>query len=256
MNPEQHARNLRAHLGHDRLDFAHKLINRIVFRKAQKYRYAGISQRLQPPRVADIGCGTGYLLKKFISAGWNSVGLDPFPRGESLERPLRGRVIRGTVEAIGSNRFDLLTAVEVIEHSGDYLLLLSEMRRALVPGGRIIVTVPNDWEFQTVTIEQGAKEPKYGHLWKFDAPGLQRDLSALFEDVGVEEIYSRWLDRRSFSIIRRFPASLLIKVSDWLVRRRKNGAWLLAWGTRAAGRHEKAALLSKQSAVHYLDSRS
>lgn len=253
MNPEQVARNRRAHIGIDRLDFAHKLINQIVFRKAQTCRNGQIVQRIRPPKVADIGCGTGYLLKKFLAAGWNCIGVDPFPRGESLQKPLRDHLIQGTVEAIGSNRFDLLTAVEVIEHSGDYLLLLNEMRRALVPGGRIIVTVPNNWEFQSVTIEHGGKEPKYGHLWKFDAAGLQRDLAALFEDVGVEEIYSRWLDRRFFPMIRRLPTSLVIKVSDWLVRRQKNGAWLLAWGTRAAGWQEKAALLPKPSAVHYLD---
>ena len=256
MNPEQVSRNRRAHAGLDQLDFAHKLINQIVFRKAQTCRGGRIAQCIRPPKVADLGCGTGYLLQKFLSAGWDCIGVDPFPRGESLQKPLRGHLIQGTVEAIGSNRFDLLTAVEVIEHASDYLFLLDEMRRILVPGGRIIVTVPNNWDFQSVTIEQGTKEPKYGHFWKFDTAGLQRDLAAFFEGVRVKEIYSRWLDRRSFSILRRLPTFLLIKVSDWIVRRQKNGAWLLAWGTRATGRYEKTALLPKPSAVHYRDPES
>ena len=251
MNADQYARNVRAHCGLDRLDFAHKLVNQIVFRKAQHHRSSEIMKSSRPPRMADIGCGTGYLLSQFLRLGWDAVGLDPFPRGDSLREPLRGHVIQGTVAALGSDRFDLLTAVEVIEHVEDYLLLLQEMRRILVPGGMLIITVPNNWDFHTVTTEQGRKEPKYGHLWKFDPKGLQQDLEALFANVGVESIYSRWLDYRTFRILRQFPLSVIINFSSWLIRHRENGAWLMAWGTRTTQRQQPARLLSKPSAVHY-----
>lgn len=242
-------------MGLDRLDFSHQMINQIVFRKAQKYRNSLNSIYPRSLRVADIGCGTGYLLKQFISSGWDSIGLDPYPRGDSLKMPLREHVIQGTIESIGSSRFDLLTAVEVIEHSNDYLVLLKEMRRTLVPGGQIILTVPNSWEFHTLTTDEGEKEPKYGHLWKFDATGLRRDLEALFTDVGVEAIYSRWLDRRLFWIIRHLPPFVVIAVSEGIVRRRKNGAWLLAWGRRPQRRLDGSAPLPKPSAARYLSSR-
>ena len=254
MNREEHARNVRAHRGLDRLDFAHQLINRLVYREAQRIRNTSISRQAQPPWAADIGCGTGYLLKKLIASGWKSIGLDPFPRGESLQTPLSRHVVRGTTDAVGSARFDLITAVEVIEHAGDYLYLLKEMRRLLKPGGRVILSVPNNWDFQTVVTDEGVMEPKYGHLWQFDTRGLQRDLASLFVDVGVKAIYSRWLERRSFGIIRHLPPIAVMAVSDYIVRRRNNGAWLLGWGTRAKGRAGDTATIPEPSAIHYLDS--
>ena len=258
VNKEEHVKNMHAHLGLDHLGFPHQLINQIVFRKAQQYRcksHTSYTPLSKSWRAVDIGCGTGYLLKKFLDSGWNAIGLDPFPRGESLAKPICEHVIQGTIEAIASNRFDLVTAVEVIEHSADYLILLQGMRRILAPGGRIITTVPNSWEFHTIKTQEGLKEPKYGHLWKFDAEGLRRDLEALFVDVGVATIYSRWLDRRFFRFLRHLPLSLVMRVSDWIIGYRKNGAWLLGWGARRKGRLEDPEPLPKPSAIRYLEGR-
>lgn len=252
MNREEKALNINAHKGLDRLDFAHTLINQMVFHEALRCRKGLTLEAQRPPKTIDIGCGTGYLLKKFLGTGWDASGLDPFPRGESLKAPLRKRVIQGTIDSVASNRFDLVTAVEVIEHSTDYLSLLKEIRRILRHNGRLIITVPNSWPFHEVIAADGRTVPKYGHLWKFDADGLRRDLEVFFVDVGVKPIYSRWLEQRLLRISQYLPFSLIRKISGLMVRYKHNGAWLLGWGTHQEGLPASLESPPRPSATHYL----
>lgn len=99
----------------------------------------------QRRRLLDLGCGTGANLALFERYG-ELCGLDA--SSEALRfaatRDARRRLVEG-----GANRlpfrdatFDVITALDVVEHLQDDCGALREVRRLLRPNGRLIATVP------------------------------------------------------------------------------------------------------------------
>ena len=190
-----------------------------------------------------------------MALGWDAQGVDPFPRGEATRLPLCNSIIKGTVADIHSACFNIITAVELIEHVENYIALLKDISNLLHPAGEVIVTVPYNWEFRVRINDRRAIEPMYGHLWKFNATGLQKDLKLFFEDVKVEPIYSRTMDRRLLRIVRLLPLKAGLKLSQAFVKHQNNGAWLI--GVAQKKREENQINLNsapKASAEYYKDS--
>ena len=101
--------------------------------------------RLPPGRrVLDAGCGSGAMLEELERYGevW---GVEPNPLGVAAARR-RGveRVARASVEELpfASASFDLVTCLDVIEHTPDDRAALAELLRVTAPGGHLLVTVP------------------------------------------------------------------------------------------------------------------
>ena len=250
LKKEEKLRNIRAHRNIDTLDYSHQMINSYVLCEILNF-----PRRSSGCQLLDVGCGTGYLLKKTLTLGWDALGVDPFPRGEATRHPLCNRIIKGTLADIRSGCFNIITAVEVIEHVENYMALLRDMSNFLHPDGELIVTVPYNWEFRAWKSEKNILEPMYGHLWKFDVAGFEKDLSVFFKVVKVEPIYSRTMDRRLLRIIRLFPLTIGLKFSQTFVRFQNNGAWLMG----VARNKKKEHLISsnqdpKVSAIYYKDS--
>jgi SAM-dependent methyltransferase len=94
--------------------------------------------------ILDVGCGTG-LNMKYLER-WGSVtGVDPSPASLSFCRE-RGHssLVMAPVERLpfADDRFDLVTALDVMEHLDDDLAGFKEIQRVLKPGGRALVLVP------------------------------------------------------------------------------------------------------------------
>ncbi|MBD0370779.1 MAG: methyltransferase domain-containing protein [Pyrinomonadaceae bacterium] len=96
------------------------------------------------PKILDVGCGTGanlVMLGEFGEAHGIDVSHDAlsFCRERGLER-----VSHGSAEELPfeDETFDLVTALDVVEHLDDDLAGLKEFRRVLRPGGRILLFVP------------------------------------------------------------------------------------------------------------------
>jgi SAM-dependent methyltransferase len=96
------------------------------------------------PRILDVGCGTGANLELLTRHG-AAQGLDASAQALAFCRD-RGltRVCRGVLESLPYRdaSFQLVTALDVIEHLDDDLSALREMHRVLAPGGRALVFVP------------------------------------------------------------------------------------------------------------------
>lgn len=96
------------------------------------------------PRILDVGCGTGANLELLAHYG-EAEGVDISPDALAFCRARGLENVRlGSAETLpyADNSFDLVTALDVVEHLDDDLVGLKEMRRVLKRGGRALLFVP------------------------------------------------------------------------------------------------------------------
>jgi 2-polyprenyl-3-methyl-5-hydroxy-6-metoxy-1,4-benzoquinol methylase len=100
-----------------------------------------------PPRgrLLDVGCGDGYFLRVMQELGWTVQGLEPDPRAAGFARAHGLEILEMPIERapLDRNGFDAITMSHVIEHVPDPVAVLSDARRALKPGGILLVSTPN-----------------------------------------------------------------------------------------------------------------
>jgi SAM-dependent methyltransferase len=98
-----------------------------------------------PPgaRILDAGCGSGRTLDDLARRG-EAQGIELNPLGVRAARERGHEVEEAPVEAIPHEDagFDLVTCLDVIEHTDDDVAALRELARVTKSGGRLIVTVP------------------------------------------------------------------------------------------------------------------
>jgi SAM-dependent methyltransferase len=95
-------------------------------------------------RLLDAGCGSGGMLATLSDFGQVS-GIDMNPESVALARGRGYEDIReGAVEQLpwANETFDVVTLLDVLEHTADDDLTLREMRRVVRPGGYLLVMVP------------------------------------------------------------------------------------------------------------------
>lgn len=98
-------------------------------------------------RVLDLGCGDGRLTVELDAALLTAADVSPVALARTRKR-LAGqeaRLVELEPDAplpLADSSFDLVLCAETIEHVRDVQLFLSEVRRVLVPGGRLAVTTP------------------------------------------------------------------------------------------------------------------
>src|SRR4051812_49014922 len=96
-------------------------------------------------RWLDIGCGSGTLLRAAGAEGWEATGTEIAPavveamRAQGLDARL------GLTQDLDlpSGGFDVVSAIEVLEHVPDPDALIAQAARLLRPGGALYVTTPH-----------------------------------------------------------------------------------------------------------------
>jgi SAM-dependent methyltransferase len=95
-------------------------------------------------RLLDAGCGSGRTLDDLAGRGQVS-GVDASPEAVALARRRGHRDVRVADVAslpFADATFDLVTCLDVIEHTPDDRATLAELRRVTRPSGVLVVTVP------------------------------------------------------------------------------------------------------------------
>ncbi len=161
--------------------------------------------------ILDIGCGTGAMLDELSPFG-AVVGADfatealGFCRERGDHYPLTRADVRRLPFADGS--FDVVTAMDIIEHIDDDKAAASEIRRVLKPGGRLFVTVP---AFPSLWSEH---DEALHHYRRYTAPHLKD----LFQRVGLT------VPKLSYTVTSLFPGIWLYRqLSNKLPKRRAGG---------------------------------
>lgn len=149
------------------------------------------------PRILDVGCGTGanlLMLSQYGDAEGVDVSQDAlaFCRERGLEN-----VKLGAAEELpyDDGTFDLVTALDVVEHLDDDLAGLREMRRVLRPGGRVLLFVP------TFMFLWGLQDDVSNHRRRYRMPELGRVL----EQAGFE------IERTTYANITFFMPILAMR---------------------------------------------
>ena len=96
-------------------------------------------------RVADLGCGTGRFTVALAQAGHRVTGVEPNPAFLAAARAKPGselvQWIEGTSSDLATASFDVVVmtshVVQAFVADDEWMALLSDLRRALVPGGML-----------------------------------------------------------------------------------------------------------------------
>ena len=97
-------------------------------------------------RILDVGCGPGYTGASLAAMGYVVIGIDDRAdicrlRALGYDTAFQLDIERDPVPPMAA--FDLIIFGDILEHLRDPAQVLARLRPVLVPGGRIIVSVPN-----------------------------------------------------------------------------------------------------------------
>ena len=146
-------------------------------------------------RAADVGCGAGLLAEPLARLGAQVTGIDAAlenieaARAHALGQGLEIDYRVGGAEAL-AGPYELVTAMEVVEHVADVPAFVEALAAALAPDGLLVMSTPN----RTMTsralmiwaAEGLGRIPRGTHDWeRFLTP---EELTTALEQAGLEVI--------------------------------------------------------------------
>jgi SAM-dependent methyltransferase len=158
-------------------------------------------------RVLDLGCGAGRFVAALGDAGAEPVGVELAEAAlERARRNVPGADLRlvapdGSLP-LGHGEVDVVWCSEVLEHVPDTIAFLTEVRRVLARGGRLLVTVPDHGRLKRTLIALAHYDAHYDplgqHVRFYTRRSLIRALHATgFDDVRLSALGGPPLLRRA-----------------------------------------------------------
>lgn len=147
----------------------------------------------------DIGCGAGLVCEPLARLGAEVTGVDAAAQNVSAATAhaegagLDIRYMAGELASLDIGTFDLVTAMEVIEHVADKRAFLADVAASLAPDGLLVLSTPNRTPASRLLLVGAAEAvgyvPKGTHHWEdFITPA---ELEAMLAELGLEVIERR-----------------------------------------------------------------
>ena len=153
-------------------------------------------------RILDIGCGGGILSEPLARLGAQVVGADPSESNIEVARKHAGlvdlridyRAVTAEALADKNERFDVVLALEVVEHVADVDLFVRRCAEMVRPNGLLIAATINRTMKSLLLAKIGAEYvlrwlPRGTHSWdKFVTPA---ELEAALRKAGLDVVDER-----------------------------------------------------------------
>ncbi len=97
-------------------------------------------------KLLDVGCGPGTFMIVAQKMGWEVRGVEPTTVAADKAKSFGLNVYNGLVEDYVNKTlqtFDVITSFEVLEHVSSPIRMLQAMHSLLLPGGYLVISVPN-----------------------------------------------------------------------------------------------------------------
>lgn len=163
-----------------------------------------LSRYFPPPgKLLEVGCATGRFLNDAHTAGYSVTGIEPAARHrELIPSHIASSVFLQKLEDVElpDDAFDVIVAIQLIEHLVDPTVFAEKLKRLLKPGGIAYVETPNfdcvsrrlrvpSWMNQNVA-------PGHRHLFN------PRSMAAFCERIGLR-VVRRWTFFKALGIHSR-----------------------------------------------------
>jgi SAM-dependent methyltransferase len=139
-------------------------------------RLALVRRHTRGTRLLDVGAGIGAFIALARAQGWSVSGTEVSTSARNLALQRHGlELLYGQAEDLHlpARAFDVVTLWHVLEHVPSPRRLLQACAQALVPGGFLVVAVPNDGE--AAFVPNRLKRAVFGALGRQRPPRVRYD---------------------------------------------------------------------------------
>ena len=184
------------------------------------YEWSGILKTIQAlflkpldskVRWLDYGCGNGGLIRYVRTV--TDCEINGYDEGWIVEKAVEyGIPITRQKEQLGSSKYDIVTAIEVLEHVENPLAVLKEIRNFLAPGGLFFFTTGNAQVHRENLLNWSYFSPEI-HVSLYEPVTMELAL----EKMGFQSFFpslppSGWSDIIRFKILK----NLGVRQANWL----------------------------------------
>jgi 2-polyprenyl-3-methyl-5-hydroxy-6-metoxy-1,4-benzoquinol methylase len=194
-------------------------------------------------KILEIGSGEGYGIKILapLASGYHAVDKHATPVSTDVPNISFKQMNVPPLGGFEDNYFDMVVTFQVIEHIKNDLLFLSEIKRVLKPGGRLLLTTPNismsitrnPWHVREYTLKQ-MNEILSKVFSSFEIKGVYGNEKVMayyeenrrsvrkftrFDILRLQYILPRWMLQIPYDIANRMNRNNLMKGNTSLVNK-------------------------------------
>ncbi len=213
-------------------DYQYKALKSRNFLKANWHRNKLVAldyilKIVRPQRVLDLGCGSGNFeltfhkrVSKIVGIDYNDQAInflkDKLKKEKIKNVKLKVCDIRDVSKIKNLGKFDLIVLTDVIEHlrTKDAHKLISDLKKLLIPKGKVCVITPNyksPWSIIEKTLDKLTLVPHFEsqqHLSKFH----NDNLAEIFVKGGFKPIFYRTFNLFSWLFFPNKLSEFLVKI--------------------------------------------
>ena len=172
----------------------------------------------QGKRWLDIGAGSGHMVMSACMNGWDAEGIEPGPWGMKAAQEKNIQIIRDFFEIHDFDGvfYDIITAMDVLEHSRDPRAFIRKCRELLNQDGLILISVPCSSSPHGWTRFLRVRWPMVGppgHLQYFS----KKSLILLLKNFEFEILHYQTFEESGLSILGKY-SRFFAKIQDKVYR--------------------------------------